>query len=90
MILNLISFFYFQLINVYSQIIFEFEKKYSTFNQENFSNYISENKYISKLIIGNPKQEIPLSLEFGEFYFYISHKNTSGIFDEKNQSLLKI
>ena len=89
MILYLISFFYFQLINVYSQIIFEFEKKYSTFNQENFSNYISENKYISKLIIGNPKQEIPLSLEFGEFYFYISHKNTSGIFDEKKSITFK-
>ena len=67
--------------NVFSQIVFDFEKKYKTFNKDNFSDYISNNKLITKITLGTPKQEIPFEIDFKEHYFYITDKIVNGIYD---------
>ena len=87
--ISLLLIFKYLLKITYSQIIIDFEKKYKTFIKENFTKYISQNEFISKLIIGTPKQEIPLTINFREHLFYISHKNISGIFNEKLSSSYK-
>ncbi len=88
-LISLLLIFKYFLKITYSQIIIDFEKKYKTFTKENFTKYISQNEFISKLIIGTPKQEIPLTISFYEHLFYISHKNISGIFNEKLSSSYK-
>ncbi len=88
-LISLLLIFKYLLKITYSQIIIDFEKKYKTFTKENFTKYISQNEFISKLIIGTPKQEIPLTISFRDHLFYISHKNISGIFNEKLSSSYK-
>ena len=82
-LISLLVIFKYLLKITYSQIIIDFEKKYTSFIKDNFTKYISKNEFISKLIIGTPKQEIPLTISFIDHLFYISHKNISGIFNEK-------
>ena len=55
--------------NILSQIVFDFEKKYKTFNKDNFSEYISNNKLITKITLGTPKQEVPIEIDFKEHFF---------------------
>lgn len=84
--INIVSFL---LSNILSQIIFEFEKKYSTFIQSNFNKYILENEYISTLSIGTPVQEIPLIINFKDNQFYLLHSNLKGKYNEKKSSTYK-
>jgi hypothetical protein len=72
--------------NILSQIVFDFEKKYKTFNKDNFSEYISNNKLITKVTLGTPKQEIPIEIDFKEHYFYITDKIVNGIYDSTKSS----
>ena len=72
--------------NILSQIVFDFEKKYKTFNKDNFSEYISNNKLITKITLGTPKQEIPIEIDFKEHYFYITDKIVNGIYDNTKSS----
>ena len=80
-------FFVFNLFcNVLSQIVFDFEKKYKSFNKDNFSEYVLNNKLISKIILGTPKQEIPIEIDFNEDYFYITDKIVNGNYDNTKSS----
>ena len=72
--------------NILSQIVFDFEKKYKTFNKDNFSEYISNNKLITKITLGTPKQEVPIEIDFKEHFFYITDKEVNGIYDCKKSS----
>ena len=68
------------------QIVFDFKKEITSFNKETFSEYILNNKYISSLSIGTPKKEIPFYINFTDHYFYITHKDINGEYNNQDSS----
>ena len=79
----------FSLIYSLNTIVFPLERQnYNLKNEKDFYNYITR-PLISKIKLGNPKQEIELTIQFKENPFFLKSYSSNGKYNENKSSTFK-